>query len=89
MIMARSLAGHDKNKIYLVIEETDILVTLVNGTTKKLKSPKVKAKKHVQAIKVLPLEIEKEREEIINLTDKKIAHLLKRYEKAISLKEDI
>lgn len=89
MIMARSLAGHDKNKLYLVIEETDISVTLVNGTTKKMESPKIKAKKHVQPIKVLPKEIEKEREEIINLTDEKIAHLLKRYEKAISLKEDI
>lgn len=89
MIMARSLAGHDRNKLYFVIEETDVSVTLVNGTTKKLESPKIKAKKHVQAIKVLPDEIEKERKSIINLTDEKIAHLLKRYEKAISLKEDI
>ena len=89
MIMARSLAGHDKNKLYLVIEETDISVTLVNGTTKKMESPKIKAKKHVQAINRLPEQIEKEREEIRNLTDEKVACLIKSYKKAIGLKEDI
>ena len=89
MIMAKSLAGHDKNKIYLVIEETDNTVTLINGTTKKIDKPKIKAKKHIQAINKLPAEIEKEREEVINLTDEKVAHLIKSYEKAIGLKEDI
>ena len=89
MIMAKSLVGHDKDKYYLVIEESDKTVTLVNGTTKKLSAPKVKNKRHVQAINSLPAEIQKEREEITNLTDEKIAHLIKRYKKAISPKEDI
>lgn len=88
MIMAKSLAGHDKDKIYLVIEETESSVTLVNGTTKRLGSPKIKAKKHVQAIKILPSVVEKEREDINNLTDEKVAHLIKSYKKAIGLKED-
>lgn len=89
MIMAKSLAGHDKNKIYYVIEETETCVSLINGTTKKLSSPKIKAKKHVQAINRLPEQIEKEREEIRNLTDEKVACLIKSYKKAIGLKEDI
>jgi len=89
MIMAKSLKGHDRNKFYLVIEETEKTVSLVDGRTKKLNSPKIKAKKHVQAINSLPDEINEEREEIKNLTDEKVAHLLKSYKKAIGLKEDI
>ena len=88
MILAKSLTGHDKDKIYLVIEETENQVTLVNGTTKKLASPKCKNKKHVQAINKLPSEIEREREEIKNLTDEKVAHLIKSYKKWVSPKED-
>lgn len=49
--MACSLAGHDKNKIYIIIEETDEYVWLADGDIRKLDTPKRKRKKHVQIIK--------------------------------------
>ena len=49
--MARSLAGHDKNKIYIIIEETDTCVWLVDGDIRLLENPKCKKKKHIQVIK--------------------------------------
>ena len=49
--MAASLAGHDKNKIYMIIEETDEYVWLVDGELRKLENPKRKRKKHIQVIK--------------------------------------
>lgn len=49
--MAKSLAGHDKNKIYIIIEETDDTVLLVDGECRPLSKPKWKKKKHIQVIK--------------------------------------
>lgn len=49
--MAKSLAGHDKNKIYIIIEETDDTVMLVDGECRPLLKPKLKKKKHIQVIK--------------------------------------
>ena len=49
--MAASLAGHDKNKIYIIIEETDECVWLADGKTRLTENPKCKKKKHIQIIK--------------------------------------
>lgn len=49
--MACSLAGHDKNKIYIIIEETDEYVWLSDGDIRPVEKPKRKRKKHIQVIK--------------------------------------
>ena len=49
--MAKSLAGHDKDKIYIIIEETKECVWLCDGELKKLENPKRKKCKHIQVIK--------------------------------------
>ena len=49
--MAVSLAGHDKQKIYIIIEETNDAVVLVDGECRPLSRPKKKKKKHIQVIK--------------------------------------
>lgn len=54
---AKSLSGHDTNQIYLIANSDDKFVYLVNGTTKTLKDPKKKSKKHIQIIKNLPQEV--------------------------------
>jgi hypothetical protein len=51
---AKSLHGHDKNQIYLVIERDEKYVYLVNGITKPLAKPKKKNGRHVQIIRDLP-----------------------------------
>lgn len=47
---ARSKAGHDKDKIYVIIEEDNEYVYLADGEHKKVDHPKKKKKKHVQLI---------------------------------------
>lgn len=54
---AKSLSGHDRNRIYLVKDADEKYVYLVNGTTKTLDTPKKKSKKHIQIIKKVPIEI--------------------------------
>jgi len=49
--MACSLAGHDRNKIYIIIEETDEYVWLSDGDIRPVEKPKRKRKKHIQVIK--------------------------------------
>lgn len=55
---ATSKSGHDKNHVYLILEQEKDFVYLVNGTTKPLEHPKKKNRKHVQIIKKLPIEVE-------------------------------
>lgn len=49
--MAGSLAGHDKNRIYIIIEETNDYVLLCDGDIRLLDCPKRKKRKHIQVIK--------------------------------------
>ena len=49
--MACSKAGHDKDKIYIIIEETDQYVWLADGDIRKADNPKKKSRKHIQVIK--------------------------------------
>ena len=49
--MACSKAGHDKDKIYIIIEETDKYVWLADGDIRKADNPKRKSRKHIQIIK--------------------------------------
>lgn len=48
--MAYSLAGHDKNKIYVIIKEESNYVWLADGEHHKMSSPKRKNRKHIQVI---------------------------------------
>ena len=55
---ATSKSGHDKNQVYLLLEQEKDFVYLVNGVTKPLEHPKKKNRKHVQIIKNLPIQVE-------------------------------
>ena len=47
---ATSKAGHDKTKLYIIINEDLEYVYLVDGDLKQLDKPKKKSKKHIQII---------------------------------------
>ena len=47
---ATSKAGHDKTKLYIIINEDLEYVYLVDGDLKTLDKPKKKSKKHIQII---------------------------------------
>ncbi len=49
--LASSKAGHDKNKIYVIIKEDAEYVWLADGKIKTMEKPKKKRKKHIQLIK--------------------------------------
>ena len=49
--MALSLAGHDRNQIYLIVGEEKEYVYLADGKTRTCTQPKKKNKKHIQIIK--------------------------------------
>ena len=51
-MLAKSLAGHDKNKIYVIADIDEAYVYLADGVTKTLEKPKKKKKIHVQLIKI-------------------------------------
>lgn len=48
--LAKSKAGHDKDKIYVIVKETDEYVYLCDGEIRKVDNQKKKRKKHVQPI---------------------------------------
>ena len=54
---ARSKAGHDKDRIYVIIEETQEFVWLCDGDLRSLEKLKKKNKRHVQPIKKISDEL--------------------------------
>lgn len=48
--LVRSLAGHDKNNLFIILKESGEYVYLVDGKIRKLEKPKCKNKRHVQII---------------------------------------
>lgn len=50
-MLAKSLAGHDKNKIYVIADEDETHVYLIDGSIKTSEKMKKKKKVHVQLIK--------------------------------------
>ncbi|MDO4622486.1 MAG: KOW domain-containing RNA-binding protein [Eubacteriales bacterium] len=60
-MFARSLAGHDKGRLYIVLEENDKFVLLADGIRATVEKPKRKKRLHVQPdfhSMFLPAEIE-------------------------------
>ena len=50
-MFAVSMAGHDKGQMYVIIEEENDMVYLVDGKSRKLENPKRKKLKHLQVVK--------------------------------------
>lgn len=48
--LARTLAGHDKGQIFVIIQEDGEYVFLADGKGRPVKEPKRKNKKHIQVI---------------------------------------
>jgi len=65
--LVTSVAGHDKNDIYLIINIDGKFVWLADGKKRKLSNPKVKNHRHVKYVG----------EGGVELKDEQIAHLIK------------
>lgn len=49
-MLARSKAGHDKDKVYVIIDVDSAYVYLADGCTRNMSNPKKKKEKHIQII---------------------------------------
>ncbi len=65
-MLATAKAGHDKNQLYIIIEETQDSVWLADGRYKTLQHPKRKNKKHIQICKKQTPELTIIREKLIS-----------------------
>lgn len=70
-MLARSQAGHDTGKVYVIIEADDTYVYLADGRIRTMGSLKKKKKKHVQLIK--------KQYDLTGITDVKIKRILKEW----------
>ena len=55
-MLAISRAGHDKENVYVIIEEDDEYVYLADGRNRTVSRPKKKNRKHIQIIKKVQME---------------------------------
>lgn len=69
---ARSVAGHDKDMVYVILASDEKNYFLVDGKTRKINMPKKKRKKHVQLIKNKRLDMDKD-----SLSDEEIKRAIK------------
>lgn len=71
-MLAKSLAGHDKDKVYVILSLDDAYVYLVDGELRTLDKPKKKKQKHVQLIRKM--------NDITTADDVRIKRILKEYQ---------
>ena len=88
--LGKSLAGHDKNHIFVIYKEEKDAFYLVNGSTKTTRSPKKKNKKHVQIIKHLPDKVQAKVKMVDSmdvLTDSMVGEIVECYNEYINSKK--
>ncbi len=77
IMLAISLAGHDKGHVYYVTKADDSFIYLANGTTRFLSNPKKKKLKHVQLVKRFPKSLLDIISDETELDDLKIKRIIK------------
>lgn len=53
-MLAKSLAGHDRNRLYIIIRTEGEYVWLADGSCRTVERPKRKKKKHIQVVHRIP-----------------------------------
>jgi ribosomal protein L14E/L6E/L27E len=56
-MMAWSLAGHDRGKLYVIVKADEEYAWLCDGRLRPLENPKKKKWKHIQVVKQIPEEL--------------------------------
>lgn len=78
-MLAISMAGHDRGKVYMIWGEKNDFVFLVDGEYRPLAKPKKKNRRHMQVIKKIPDEWKNLSQQ--SITDENIKYVLKCYRK--------
>lgn len=74
-MLAVSMAGHDRGRLYVIWEKENDTISLVDGELRTLARPKKKNRRHVQVIKQIPDEWKALSSQTI--TDEKVKYVLK------------
>ena len=70
--IVKSLAGHDKDCIYMIVRAEGSFIWVADGKRRRLENPKRKNTAHIQLIKVYVPEADRDKDEAIQ-------HFLKSY----------
>ncbi len=81
---AKSLSGHDKDRIYLILAKEGRFAYLADGTAHTRERPKKKNEKHYQVIKHIPDEIRRRLEANEPPQDEQIRLAVRDYERSIN-----
>lgn len=84
---AKSLSGHDKDQVYLILRQDGQFAYLANGTAHTVEKPKKKNTKHYQVIKRIPDEILEQLNQTRTLTDEIIRRAVRAYDQSISRRQ--
>ena len=71
-MLVRSLAGHEKDRLYIIIRQDEEYVWLVDGRNRTMEKPKKKKKKQIQVIHRIPEPVKKMLESGETLSDERI-----------------
>lgn len=77
--LVKSLAGHDKENLFIIIGESSEYVVLVDGKYRTLDNPKYKKKKHVQIIHKTDETLNKKLMHDSRVTDEEIKYCIRCY----------
>ena len=81
VMLARSLAGHDRKKIYVIIKDEDEYVYLADGRGRTTDRPKRKNRKHIQIISKVQIEPQDN-----GYQDLEIRRIIKKYQEEANVK---
>ncbi len=78
-MLARASAGHDRDKVYVVLREENGYLFLADGKTRTLLKPKKKKRIHVQIITHAFADLSLPEEDLAVTRDEDIRRILKAY----------
>ena len=79
LLLAKSLAGHDKDGIYLVLGFDGEDAILVNGSNRTMDKPKRKRRKHIQPIRHFAKELQQAAADIERWNDENVKMIIRQY----------
>lgn len=79
--LVKSMAGHDKGNLFIIIEESGEYVYLVDGIYRTMDKPKTKKKRHVQIVNVIDETLNKKLIHGEHVRDEEIKFFIKCYKR--------
>lgn len=79
--LVRSMAGHDKDNLFIILSESEEYVYLVDGKLRTLEKPKCKKKKHIHIIQRIDETLSKKLIQKEHVTNEDIKYFIRCYKR--------